>query len=136
MKTQQQYADLIQEVEDGYGDPLALYAELKYLATFFADAAKQIEPLAIDAASRYNEKTFQYQGFQFTRKEGSTIYSFANVPQWVGLKKQLEHIEKLAKQAARASVLTGGGHVVDENGEVIEPAESKTGKSSLSIKPI
>lgn len=136
MKTQQQYADLIQEVEDGYGDPLALYAELKYLANFFADAAKQIETLAIDAASRYNDKTFQYQGFQFTRKEGSTLYSFANVPQWVALKEQMQRIEELAKQAAKTSILTGGGHVVTEDGEVIEPAESKTGKSSLSIKPI
>lgn len=136
MKTQEQYADLIQEVEDGYGDPLALYAELKHFAAFFADAAKQIEPFAIEAASRYNEKTFQYQGFQFTRKEGSTLYSFANVPQWVALKRQLERIEELAKQAAKTSILNGGGHVVTEDGEVIESAESKIGKSSLSIKPI
>lgn len=134
MKTPDQYAFLIQEIEEGCGDPLALYAELKKLAGFFTDAAKQVEPHALDAASRYNERTFQYQGVQFTRKEGSMVYSYAHVPQWAALKEQMQRIEELSKQAAKTSVLTGGGHVVTEDGEIIEPAESKQGKGSLSVK--
>ena len=130
------YAARVEDVEEGILDPLFVYAELKDLEKFFAECAAQIQDAALAEASKYDKPQFQHQGFQFTVGSGKTIYDYKNVPQWADIKARLARIEELSKQAAKMSVLTGGGTIVDEDGQVIPPCETRTGKGFLSVKPI
>lgn len=133
-ETKERYAARLEEVEVGILDPLLVYAELKDLAQFFAECAAQVEELALQEAEKYPEKTFSHQGITFTKNAGRTIYDFKNVSQWAALKSKLARVEELSKQASKISVLTGGGVVVDDNGEIVTPCETKQSKPSLQIK--
>ena len=135
-ETKQRYIERLDGVEEGLLDPLFVYAELKDLEKFFAECAAQVQDAALTEAARYDKPQFQHQGFQFMVGSGKTIYDYKNVPQWGDVKARLARIEELSKQAAKMSKLTGGGTIVDEDGQVIPPCETRTGKGFLSVKPI
>jgi hypothetical protein len=134
IETMDEIGRLVEAVEAGEEDALTVYAEIKRLAGFVAEALTQLEPYAISEAEKYDKPTFDYCGFTFTRNNGRTVYNFKNVPQWAETKARLAKIEELSKQASKMSVLTGGGHVVDEDGQIIEPCETTISKPSLSVK--
>ena len=132
-----QIGETIEEIENGYGDVLLEYAQLKDLCNFIDEAIKQIESQAIDEANRQDGKTFKAHGYSFTVNAGRIMYNFEAVLQWAKKKEELELIEELAKQAAKISAISSPGKViVDENGEVVTPAETTYTKGSLSVKAL
>lgn len=121
-------AGMTQGVINGEKDPLIAMAELKSMAAIIKKAMTEVEPIAIDEAMKY-EKTFDYKGFVFTRKEGRRMYSFKHIEAWKNAKEELTEIEEQAKKAASVS-----GTVVTDDGEVVDPAQVTFTKASLTVK--
>jgi len=131
-----QIGETVEEIENGAGDLLLEYAEMKMLAKIISEALAQIEAQAIDEVKKHGG-SLKAQGYQFTFTRGSVMYNYKAIPQWAKKKQELDLIEELAKQAAKISVLsTPGKVIVDENGEVVKPAETNYKKSSLSVKAL
>lgn len=126
-------ADLVQDIEDGNFNPLEGYANLKVFEKFVKDAINQIEPLALEEAGNYNEKTISEFGFQITKRNGYVTYDFSENEDVRRLESELKGIKDILKNASRM-----GKSIVDDNtGEIYEPCSIKGGsKDSLSIKKI
>ena len=119
---------MTQGVIDGEQDPLVAIAELKSMAAIIKKAITEIEPVAIDEASKYG-KTFDYMGFRFTQTDGRRMYSFKYIESWNNIKEELSKVEEEAKKAAGIA-----GTYVTDDGEVVDPARVTFTKPSLSIK--
>jgi hypothetical protein len=73
-----QIGETVEEIENGYGDVLLEYAQLKDLRNFIDEAIKQIESQAIDEASRMDGKTFKAHGYAFTVNAGRVAHIIAS----------------------------------------------------------
>lgn len=115
----------------GSQDPLAQLAEMRAIVAAAQDALKVIDPLAIQEAEKYHEKTFEHGGLTFTRTDGKRAFKYDHLKEWADAKKTLTTIEERAKNAAmqmeKNMILAG------EDGEVFEPAIITYGKPSISI---
>ncbi len=110
-------SQLVQDVIDGNENPLVAFAVLKNHAKDVAAAIKEIEDVAMTEASHYGEKRFTDHGHTFELRDGSRRYSFKHLGNWATKNAEIKAIETLAKQAANANAT-----MVDDNGEIIEPA--------------
>jgi len=119
----------VAEVLEGVADPLEVYAFLYDLEKYISEAKKSVQEYAIHEAEKFGQKTFEHKGLKFTRNEGRKIYDFKRINKWVDLRSQLDEVERLAKQAA-----TSTATLVDEHGEIIEPAIVKFSSASLIVK--
>lgn len=129
---EEEVAQLLTEVEEGNTQALQTYANFKRAKDLFDQASKQIEPLAMDEASNYAEKTFSEAGFTFEKRNGSTRYSFNHIPEVVKLKEQIKEIETKSKQAFIAQ--QKGLLTADTNGEEIPLPKVSYTKDSLIVK--
>lgn len=129
-----QISEAVQSVIDGYANPLEVFALLKDLEQYIAKAKEQIESAAQIEAAKFEGKTFQSSGFQFTKVEGRAMYSYKNVGKWVHYQKALKEIEELSKAAAMNNKL--GAMMVTDEGEVIEACQITYSKPSLSVKSL
>lgn len=129
-----QISEAVQLVIDGHADPLEVYAALKELEKHIDKAKTEIEGAVQAEAAKFNSKTFEHKGFQFTKTEGRAMYSFKNVGKWVHYQKALKDIEEKSKAAAMNNKL--GAMMVTEDGEVIEACEITYSKPSISIRPL
>ena len=126
-------ANLVQDIEDGRFNPLEGYANLKVFEKFVKDAINQIEPLALEEAGNYNEKTFSEFGFQITKRNGYVSYDFSSNEDVLRLEAELKARKDILKNASKM-----GKSIIDEDtGEIYEPCPIKGGtKDTLSIKRI
>lgn len=124
---------LTEDVSDGLTSPLKRLAQVKFLAEVLEAAKAEIEPMAIDELSSYNDKeTIQTCGFyKVERREAGVKYDFSqcNHPGWelaAVAAKQAEQTRKAIEQTLRT--IQKPIHVVDdETGEVYQiqpPAKS------------
>jgi hypothetical protein len=121
-------SQLVQDAIDGNENPLRAFAILKTHAKDVANALKEIEDAAMTEADHYGEKKFKDLGFQFELRDGSRRHSFKHLDHWVEKNAELKAIETLAKQAATANAT-----MVDDNGEIIMPAQVTYTKPSIIV---
>ncbi len=126
----QQVDQLVQDVQDGNADALAVFIELKRLSSQVESAIKQIKDEAVDEANKYG-KSFEMQGAKITVKSAATRYKYDHIPEWKQHKEQLKAIEELAKQALKAR--QNKLYVSDDEGIISEPAKAIPGADTLSI---
>ncbi len=119
------------QVEKGEADPLKAYAHAKSLAAANAHAFKIIEQAAIEEAEKY-EKSFEYHGIKFEKRNGSKRYSQSHVKEWQEKSLELKAIEGRLKAAYNASQLNLTS--VTSDGEVMELPTITVGKDSLIVK--
>jgi hypothetical protein len=126
-------ADLLDKVEDGAANPLEVYANLKTFEKFVKDCISQVEPLAMDEAGNYNEKTFSEFGYEITKRNGSVTYDYNANAEYKEKYAALSEYKKILTQASKL-----GKAIVDEDsGEIFQPCPVKCGaKDSLVIKKI
>jgi hypothetical protein len=126
-------ADLLDKVEDGAANPLEVYANLKTFEKFVKDCISQVEPLAMDEAGNYNEKTFSEFGYEITKRNGSVTYDYNANAEYKEKYAALSEYKKILTQASKL-----GKAIVDEDsGEIFQPCPVKSGaKDSLVIKKI
>lgn len=126
-------SQLVQDVIDGAEDPLKAYANLKEYQKFVSTALSEIEGVAMEEAEKF-EKTFEYNGFRFTRVDGRKLYNFKTMPSWVSKQKELKEIEEKGRAALTAmekDLLS-----VTQDGEMAELPTFTITKSSLSVKAL
>jgi hypothetical protein len=121
-------SQLVQDAIDGNESALKAFAILKSHAKIVANALKEIEESAMDEAAHYGERTFSDMGYKFELRDGMRRYSFKHLDNWAAKNAQLKAIETLAKQAANANAT-----MVDDNGEIIEPATVTYTKPSIIV---
>ena len=122
---------LVQEVLDGNASPLDAYATLKELAKEISAATKEIEEVALAEAETYGQNKFEAIGYNFEIRSGRRMHSFKHIPEWVELNQSLKEKEAMYKSATAAA--ERGNVIVDEVGEVIQPAQVTYSKASLSV---
>ena len=130
----QEVADLMDKAEGGDINPLELYAEIKDYNNFITDAIKQLEPLALSESLNFPEKTFECNGYEITKRDGSTLWSYKNIPLWNELKDKLKLVEEQSKQAFLSR--QKGLLIANEDGEEIIFPEISYSKSGLVVKKL
>lgn len=121
-------SQLVQDAIDGNESALKAYAILKRHAKDVVNAIKEIEDAAMSEADHYGEKKFTDHGHTFELRDGSRRHSFKHLDHWVEKNAELKAIETLAKQAATANAT-----MVDDNGEIITPAQVTYTKPSIIV---
>lgn len=129
---QSELAHFTQKVEDGDISALTAYANIKKLESEIVSVKKQIEPLALDEAINYGEKSFTHDGVKFEIRNGATRYNYKGISAWSEKQKELKTIEERSKQAFIAK--QKGILTATEDGEEIELPEVNYSKNSLIVK--
>jgi hypothetical protein len=124
-----QISEAVQQVLDGHANPLHVYAELKQLVKHAGTCLSEIELEAMIEADKFGGKTFEDNGFKFTKTDGRAMYNFKHIAAWSEIDERKKEIEKTAKLAAQNAKL----NMVDDDGEIIEPAQITYTKPSLSV---
>lgn len=107
---------VINQVQEGFIDPLDTLAKLSFLSQTIEQALKAIRPIALNEAEKYGEKNFDAFGVNFQIKETAVKYDYSQNEEWQQfdeqekelklLKKQLEDRLKFSKQAIKSSTTT------------------------------
>ena|SRR4030042_5076935 len=132
---QDKFSALQTDVENGEESGLKALAILKEAANIISELIKVVEPIALDEAKKYSEKTFIIHGVKYTFTEGRKNFNFSNCQSWAVKKREITEIEetlKAAWQAASKNVTQVDGGT----GELIELPTVTFSKESLSIKPL
>ena len=129
---QLELAHILTEIEEGNQRALPIYADLNMLIKLMTEAKKQVEPYATNEAMDYAGNSFEENGIEFTKKNGSTSFNYKNISEWAQLEAKKKVIELKAKQAYLS--IQKGIMVADENGEEITLPEVKYSKGSLIVK--
>lgn len=127
-----QIEEITNNAIDGNNDILTSYGNLKVISKYLSDCISKIDEFVIKEASKYPEKTFEHQGFKFTKTDGRTLYNFKSVQKWNEINIKLKEVEELAKASAN-NYQKFKTQLVTDDGEVIEPAEITFSKPSLSV---
>lgn len=122
---------LVVDTQEGKMNALDAFADLKALIAEATDALKEVEPLAMTEAYKY-DKTFEHRGLKFTRTDGRRLYNYKNIPEWVEQEAKLKAIEQEAKDAAEQ--LAKGNILAGDDGVVKQAAIVTITKSTLSVK--
>ena len=96
---QQEVASLLEQSESGDLSALETYAQFKRLKDLYTEAEKQIQGLALDQASQYQEKTFSEHGFTFEKRNGSRRYSFKGIDEVDNAEAIVKDLKETYKQA-------------------------------------
>lgn len=114
------------QIDEGDGDPLLIYAELKRAKDLIDSAIKQVEADALEEAEKY-EQSFEYKGISFERRDGRRNYDYSRDGKWEELNNARKEREGLMKQADKQEIYDG-------DGERIYPPLVTFSKSSLIVK--
>lgn len=109
-------------VEKGKVNPLEAFIYLNWMQKIAESAKKLLSEQAIAEAEKYPEKEAEVYDATVTVKNGAGRYTY---PESV---KKLQELSKLACKAQKQN-----NTIVDDNGEIVEPAVYKQGSTVLSI---
>ena len=124
--------NIIYAIDLGYVNPLDAFAVFKELEKRFNEAKKQIDSLAYEESEKY-AKSFELNGYKFTRVEGRKQFDFSNIEEWKIAKDNLKEIEE--KYKAVYSNNEKGITALDETtGELLQSPIVTFSKQSLSVK--
>lgn len=116
--------EIAEKVTSGDVNPLAAYIELKKIEDELKQAMSIVQPLAIDEADKFSEKSFKFQGAIIEKRSSPATYDFSGVLAYQQAKERIKYIETIAK--------AGGG--ADEHGEWIDKAHIIKGKATIAVK--
>jgi len=128
-----QMSELVDNVENGIESPFIGLSKLRELKKTIEDCIKQIEPIAIDEATKY-DKSFEIDGLKIEQRNGAKIFSFKKCESWVIYDKARKECEERLKLAYKS--FENGLTSVTEDGEVLELPEVTYRKDSIIIKKI
>lgn len=117
-----QIQNIVGSVDKGYVNPLEAFIFLNWMQKIADAAKKQLLDQAISEAEKYPEKEATLYDATVTVKNGAGRYTY---PDSV---KKAQDQAKLAYKAQKE-----GNTIVDDNGEIVEPATYKQGSTTLSI---
>lgn len=126
------YSELVHQVIEGHADPLESYAELMQVKSFIDYCVKEVKDVAISESENFEEKKFVHKGFEFQRVDGRRMYKFDHIQSWKESHDKIKQIEGLAKSAA--DKYNKNMQMVNEDGELVEPAVVTFTSPSLSVK--
>lgn len=119
------FSEIAENVENGEVNALKEFISLKRQGNDLAEALKIIQPLAIDEAEKYPQKSFKAFGAIVEKKNAAGTWDYSVVSAWNAAKERLEWVQKMAQ---------AGGSADAESGEIIEKAIKIEGKSTIAIK--
>lgn len=131
---------LEQQAEAGEIEAVRVYMALKKIANRVDAALYNLKSAVVEESSRYSSKEdFEFDG-HLVKVESRRAWSYKHIPAWRAQKdyiaelvetptKQLKKIEDIAKLAYQ----NGSAVVIDETGEVVEPANC-TSNYVITIK--
>ena len=117
-----QIQNIVGSVERGDVNPLEAFIFLNFMQKVADTARKRLLDEAITEAEKYPEKEANLYDATVTVKNGAGRYTY---PVKI---KELQELSKLAYKAQK-----DGNTIVDDNGEIVEPAVYKQGSTTLSI---
>jgi len=119
------FAELAEKAQAGEINVLKNFIELKRLKDSLEGALSIIQPLAIDEAGKYPEKSFKAFGAIIEKRSGPSTWDYSQVAAYQAAKERLKWVEKMAQT---------GGAADSESGEIIEKAIRIEGKTTIAIK--
>ena len=125
-----QMRELENKALDGDANELETYIEFQKVKTAAENSMRNIKQYAITEFERHGNKSVSLCGCT-VQKSQSGRYSYKHLEQWNEVNGQAKAIEKQAQEAYKQSLK--GIDLIDENGEVIQPAEYKPNSESLKI---
>ncbi len=118
------YKELAQQAVDGERNALQVFIELKQAEADLKYAMAVVQPLAIDEADKYAEKSFKAFGAIIEKRSSPSTWDYTQVAAFNAAKARLEYIQKIAQ---------AGGGADSDTGEVIDKAIKISGKSTIAI---
>lgn len=126
-----QMRDLENQALDGEFNELEAYIEFVKVKNAAEQGMKNLKQYAITEFEKHGDKTISMSGCS-VQKSQSGRYSYKHLDQWNELNGQAKAIEKQAQEAYKQSLK--GIDLIDENGEIIQPAEYMANAESLKIQ--
>ncbi len=131
---------LIDDVEQGVTNPLALHIRLKLIEKSFEKVYAAIKDQVVAEAEKHNQKTFDHMGCKIEVKEMGVNYDYSacNDPEWnqanefiesykLSIKERQEFLKALKKKETIVN---------EETGEIIEIFPPvKTSTTSIAVTP-
>jgi hypothetical protein len=122
---------IVEPVLSGDAEALPVYVRAKLFSKIASQIIEQIDPIAIDEASRYETKSFDFQNCNLTRKDG------ADSPD-VSLDAEVQRLNALLKERTEllkhAYKMNGKAVIYDPNtGEEIPVLPAKPTKPFLTL---
>lgn len=128
-----QLKQLIQDVNDEVENPYESLFEMKSLQKELKKTIDIIEGIAFSMCE-FEDKTFNKSGFEIQKRNGSKVWNFKKVEEWININKSKAECEDKLKAAYSAN--EKGLNMGDENGEVIPLPQVTFTKDSLIIKKL
>ena len=125
--------ELTQNAIDGIESPFIALSELKRLKNKIDLAIKEVEPIAIQEAEKY-DKNFEINGLKMELRQGRKVWNFKNLEEWNTYNKGLKDCEERYKSAY--SSFEKGLSAISQDGELLELPEVTYTKPSLIIKEV
>lgn len=125
-----QIRELENKALDGEINELEAYIECTKVKNSAESAMKNLKQYALSEFEKYGEKTVNEFDCQI-QKSQSGRYSYKHIQEWTESSGRSKAIEKQAQEAYKQSLK--GIELIDENGEIIQPAEYTSNAESLKI---
>lgn len=115
---------------DGEFNELEAYIEFHKVKNAAEQSMKNLKQYAITEFEKHDSKTVDSFGCSI-QKSQSGRYSYKHLHQWTELNGQIKAIEKQSQEAYKQSLK--GIDLIDDNGEIIQPATYTANAESLKI---
>lgn len=116
--------ELAQQVYGGETLALPAYIQLKELEQELKEALAIVQPLAIDEASNYPEKTIQFANASVEKRSGPATWDYKHIAVLNAYQEKVKYVQKIAQM---------GGGVDPDTGEIIDKAFKIEGKSTIAV---
>lgn len=126
--------DLFSATSEGFIDPLSAFTMMHRLKSCIDLNMKAIQDQAVSEAEKYDGKTFQFKGYEITKKAAAGRWDFKHLEDWNQKKAEITEVEEKHKIAFKMA--EKGDKYVTDDGEVIEPATYTPGAETISLKPL
>jgi hypothetical protein len=118
--------NLAASVIQGEHPPLEAYTILKGMLTDVEDAISAIKEDAISELKKYGKDGFVSDGMRFQVRDSAGVWRYNSSEIWKQKKMELDEIQNAMKAAYKTP-----GMIIDENGEIIEPATFEHGRETI-----
>ena len=133
MNLDQQIAEDLEKIEDGFRDSLPIIIKWRRMQKMLEEAIEQVKETAMVELSRYPKSTTEIDGAKLEVRATAGRWDFKNIAEWDCIEADKKEIEARAKQAYQMK--SKGMEAIDETtGEVIEAADYTAGKDTIFIK--
>lgn len=127
-------SSIAHSVMEGNEYAIEQYVKAKGMSELAKSIMDKLKDLAIDEATKYNEKD-KVAGCTFQVKSTPTTYDFSHNQEWAMLNAQMESIKKKMKYIESLMVeAIKHGQMADADGFIVEPAVVKSsGGTTIAV---